>query len=68
MNDAKRTANDEADRLMTLLDVGLQELRKGDGQSAILALQEALQTAERMPKKASVICLPDQSGHGGRES
>lgn len=58
----KKTANEEADRLMALLDVGLVQLRKGDGQSAILALQEALQTAERMPKKADVICLPDQSG------
>lgn len=57
-----KTADEEADRLLALLDVGLQQLRKGDGQSAVLALQEALQTAQRMPKKADVICLPDQSG------
>lgn len=58
----RNSADKEADRLMALLDVGLEQLRKGDGQSAILALQEALQTAERLPKKADVICLPDQSG------
>lgn len=57
-----RTADEEADRLMALLDVGLEQVRRGDGQSAILALQEALRTAERMPKKTGVICLPDRSG------
>lgn len=56
------TANEEADRLLNILDVGLAQLREGDSQSAILALQEALQSAERIPKKAGVICLPDQSG------
>lgn len=56
-----KTANDEADRLLNLLDIGLEQLRKGDGDSTLLALQEALKTAERMPKKADVICLPDQS-------
>lgn len=57
-----KTADEEFDRLMALLDVGLEQVRRGDGQSAVLALQEALQTAERLPKKAGVICLPDQSG------
>lgn len=55
-------ANQEADRLLALLDVGLEQIRKGDGDAALLALQEALKSAERLPKKPSVIHLPDLSG------
>lgn len=58
----KRTADEEADRLMQLLDVGIDAVRKGDGQMALLALQEGLKTAERLPKKGDSICLPDLSG------
>lgn len=57
-----RTADQEADRLMQLLDVGLAAYRKGDGKGALLAVQEALETAKRIPQKQGVIALPDQSG------
>jgi hypothetical protein len=57
-----RAADQEYDRLMQLLDVGLTELRKGDGQTTVMVLEEALKTAERLPKKSdAVIHLPDQS-------
>lgn len=52
--------NDEADRLMALLDVALASVRKGDGQSALLAVKEAAESAQRLPQKA--ICLSDRSG------
>lgn len=55
------TADDEADRLMQLLDVGLDQLRKGDDRMALLAVQEALKSAERLPRERDVICLPDRS-------
>lgn len=58
----KRTADEEFNRLMQLLDVGIDAVRKGDDQMALLALQEGLKTAERFPKKGGVICLPDLSG------
>lgn len=54
------TADEEADRLMQLLEVGIDEVRRGDGQMALLALKEALKTAERIPKKGGAICLPDR--------
>jgi hypothetical protein len=57
----KRTADEEADRLMQLLDVGIDSMRRGDGEMAVLALKEGLKTAKRLPKKDGVICLPDQS-------
>jgi hypothetical protein len=57
-----RAADQEYDRLMQLLDVGLTELRKGDGQTTVMVLEEALKTAERRPNKSdAVIHLPDQS-------
>jgi hypothetical protein len=40
-----------ADRMMVLLDIGLDAVRGGDGDAALLALQEALATAETLPKK-----------------
>jgi len=54
------TADDDADRLAQLLDVGLQALKKGDGVGAELALKEALESAQKLPQR--VICLPDRSG------
>ena len=53
--------NDDADRLLNLLDVALAQVRNGDDESALLALQEGLATAQRMPKKDAVIYLPDLS-------
>ena len=43
--------NNEVDRLMALLDVAVDGVRKGDGDTALMAMQEALVTAERLPKK-----------------
>lgn len=54
-------ADKEADRLMRLLDIALDGVRRGDGDTAILALQEGVETANRLPKRAAVIALPDRS-------
>lgn len=57
----KNDADAEADRLMKMLDMALDAVRGGDGDAALLALMEAEETANRLPKKASppeVICLP----------
>jgi len=43
--------DDLFERLMKLLDVGLDALREGDGDGTILALKEAVKTAEQLPKK-----------------
>ncbi len=48
---AKSEADKQVDRLEQLLDVGLAALRGGDDQAAILALQEAMKTAESLPQK-----------------
>jgi hypothetical protein len=48
----KTETDQAADRLLELLDIGLKQLKSGDGDSALLALQEALKTANRLPKKA----------------
>lgn len=58
-------ANDEADRIMRLLDIGIDSARKGDFQMAELAAKAALDVAKAMPKKPDVICLPDRSGERG---
>ncbi|WP_065755249.1 hypothetical protein [Bradyrhizobium paxllaeri] len=50
----------EVDRIMALLDVGLDAVKKGDGDVAVMALEEAYASAKRLPPK--VICLPDRSG------
>lgn len=55
-----KATNDECDRLMRLLDVGLDALRNDDPQIAEMALKSALDSANRLPKK-SVIELPDRS-------
>ena len=57
----KLTTDQEADRIMALLDSALASVRDADAGSAILALQEAEETAKRLPKKPDVIALPDQS-------
>ena len=54
-------ADKNADRLIALLDVALAEVRRGDGETALLALQEGVKAAERLPKRSDVICLPDRS-------
>lgn len=50
----------EVDRIMQLLDIGLDAVKKGDGDAAAMALEEAHKSAKRLPQK--VICLPDRSG------
>lgn len=50
----------EADRLMKLLDVGLDALRQGDGDGTLMALEEALKTAKAMPQKPNIIHLSFQ--------
>jgi hypothetical protein len=42
----------ECDRLMKLLDVGLDQLKAGDDTAALLCLKEALESAQRLPKKS----------------
>lgn len=57
-------SNDAADRLEKLLDVAIAALRSDDEDSTLMALDEALKTAESLPRKDAVpcvICLPDQS-------
>lgn len=46
-----KTTDEEADRLIALLDLGLAKLRNGDAETAVLALKEALESADRLPKK-----------------
>lgn len=58
----QRTANEEADRILKLLDIGIEAVRAGDGDMALLILQESLATAQRLPQKPGVIYLPDRSG------
>lgn len=57
----KSQGDEIAERLLQLLDVGLAAVRDDDEDAALLALQEAMKTAERLPKKGEtpdVICLP----------
>lgn len=56
-----RSADEEFERLSKLLDVGLDALKKDDFLGAELALKEAAESAQRLPKKPEVICLPDLS-------
>ncbi len=61
---AKSDVDRDVDRIMQMLDMGLDAIRGGDGDAALLALMEAEETAKRLPKKAGipdVICLPDHS-------
>lgn len=59
---AKNDAERIAERIAQLIDVATTAIRNdGDEEAALLALQEAVKTAERLPQKVSapdVICLP----------
>ena len=46
------SVTNEVDRLMALLDVAVDGVRKGNGDTALMAMQEALETAKRLQKKA----------------
>lgn len=54
-------ADEEYERLMKLLDIGLDAVRSGDGDGAIMALEAATKVADALPEKPEVICLPDRS-------
>lgn len=56
-----KSVDAEVDRLMALLDIGIDAARHGDLGVAQMVAAEALKTAERMPKKPDVIALPDRS-------
>lgn len=56
-----KPVDEEVDRLMALLGVGIAAARKGDGDVALMAAQAALESAQRLPQKPAVICLPDRS-------
>ena len=59
MAERKLTADEEIDRLMQLLDVGIKAVRAGDGDAALMAVKEAHESAKRLPMKP--IVLPDRS-------
>src|SRR5882672_8766532 len=50
-----KEVDDRYGRLLKVLDTGLDSLRSGDGAGTILALQEALKTAEAMQQKPAAI-------------
>lgn len=52
--------DEDFERLMKLLDVGIEAVRAGDGDGAIMALEAATKVADALPKKPDVICLPAQ--------
>lgn len=54
----------EFDRIMKLLDIGLEALRTGDGDGAEMALDEALKVAKALPQKPVIIVLPDRTKSG----
>lgn len=53
------TPDQEFDRLMKLLDVGITAAKSDDWDTALMAAKEAERTARRLPQKA--IFLPDRS-------
>lgn len=55
------SGEDEYDRLMALLDAGLAALKNDDYDGAGMALKAACDSADRLPKRPVVICLPDRS-------
>ncbi len=61
MQTSKNEEDAEYARLNHLLDLALAQLHTGDGDSCVLALQEALVTANQFPKRPAVIYLLDQS-------
>lgn len=50
MSDPK--ANAAADRLIQLLDIALAAIKKGDGDTALMALEEGIKAHEPLKKKA----------------
>lgn len=62
MNSRPLTVDEEADRLIALLDVGIDAAKVGELDIAELVAREALESAKRLPKKSEAICLPDHSG------
>jgi hypothetical protein len=53
----------EFDRLMKLLDLGINAVRAGDGDTALMAAAEGVKSAEKLSELShkKVICLPDQT-------
>ncbi len=47
--------DEQVDRLMRLLDIGLEALKEGDDDASIMALAEGLKTAKELPQKAADI-------------
>lgn len=57
-------ADEAADKIMDLLDIGLKAMRAGDGDVALMAVKEGLKVAKTLPQKdgtVGVITLPDRS-------
>jgi hypothetical protein len=55
-NPSTGSADEIADRIVQMLDVGIAAVRSGDDLGALLAVQEANKVARTLP-----ICLPDRS-------
>lgn len=51
MTPKQKRADEAADRLMQLLDIGLEALKGDDPDTAIMALAEGLKTAHSLPQK-----------------
>lgn len=56
-----KSVDDEVNRIMGLLDIGIKAVRAGDGDVALMAAKAAHDSALRLPQKPGVICLPDLS-------
>ena len=53
-----KSVDDEVDRLMSLLDVGIAAVRKGDGDVALMAVKAAHDSALRLPQKPGPLKRP----------
>lgn len=56
-----KSADDEVNRIMGLLDIGIKAVRAGDGDAALMAVKAAHDSALRLPQKPGLFCLPDKS-------
>lgn len=56
-----KSVDDEVNRIMGLLDLGINAVRAGDGDVALMAVKAAHDSALRLPQKPGTICLPDKS-------
>lgn len=56
-----KSVDGEVNRIMGLLDIGINAARAGDGDVALMAAKAAHDSALRLPQKSGVICLPDKS-------